>query len=372
MKKTVFIFSLLNWESKLLHRSHMLAKYFLRKKFHVYYVQKENIKTLKQLNFKPKYYKDGEINIISLPAFPYLKGKSKAIFSLNDYIFKRQLKDIFACVENPLILMESPYWIEAIDKSRNHKGILCYDISDDLSQFATNEKWKNIFLSYEDKAVEQSQFIFITAAELKSKAKDKKNVYLIENGVDLDEFSDAQNILKSHFQGPICGFIGGIFEWVDFELIDKVAQYYSQYNFVLIGPTDRLDKVDKLCKHKNVYYLGEKDKKEIGNYFASLDVGLIPFVSEERYPRLKTVNSNKIFQYSYFGYPILSTSFEQVKKLKNIVEVGNNEEEFIKKLGGCVKEKDALKEKARKDYAEENAWKKRVEKMIQVVYKHEG
>ncbi|QEK11448.1 glycosyltransferase family 1 protein [Crassaminicella thermophila] len=366
MKKSVLIFSLLNWESKLLHREHMLAKYFSKKGFDVYYIQKENIRSFNQLKLKPNIYKDNDINIVSVQAFPYFKGKIKSIYNINDYIIKKQLKEIFYLFKDPLIILESPYWIKGIEESRDNKGIICYDISDDLSQFATNEKWKKQLLSYERETINRSDILFVTAEKLKEKAKNHPNLYLVENGVDLDEFKNAKKILKD-YDGPICGFIGGIFEWIDFDLIDKAAKRYPNYNFVLIGPTDRPNKLEYLCKNSNVYYLGEKDKKEIGNYYASFDIGLIPFVSEESYPRLKTVNSNKVFQYCYFGYPVLSTSFTQVRGLKDFVSVCESKEEFINKIEICLKENNMDLENKRKSYAMENSWENKVEQMIAFV-----
>lgn len=368
MKKSVLIFSLLNWESKLLHREHMLAKYFSKKGFSVYYIQKENIRNLNQLKCKPKFYKDGEVTIISIFAFPYLKGKIKYVYDLNDLIIKKQLKEVFPLFNDPLIILESPYWIKAIEESRDNTGILCYDISDDLSQFATNEKWKQKLLDYERETINHSDIIFITSDNLKDKAKEHENVYLVENGVDLDQFKNAKKVLKD-YDGPICGFIGGIFEWIDFDLIETLAKAYPKYNFVLIGPTDNQKRLGDLCENENVHYLGEKDKKEIGDYYKSFDVGLIPFLSEEKYPRLTTVNSNKVFQYAYFGYPIISTSFTQVRELRDFIEVCESQDEFVEMLEKALRENHKEVENNRKYYAMKNSWESKVESMIKHVEK---
>ncbi|WIF95318.1 glycosyltransferase [Caminicella sporogenes] len=367
MKKEVVIFSLLNWESKLLHRSHMLAKYFQKAGFKVIYIQKENVHETFRLGFKPKVKKDKEITIMSLPALPYLKGKISYIYKLNDIILTKQLTKIFKLFDDPFIILESPYWIRAVISSRGNKGIVCYDISDDFSQFATNEKWKSKLLEYEEETIQKSDYIFVTASELKNKVKDKK-VFLIENGVDLDGFQDAKNILAHDYKKPICGFIGGLFEWVNFELIEKCAKSYPNYDFVLIGPTDRKEKIDELCRISNIHYLGEKDKKDIGDYFKSLDMGIIPFVSENVYPRLKTVNSNKVFQYCYFGYPIVSTNFGQVRDLNDIIDVADTDEEFISKLGIAMEKNNENLEEKRRKFAIDNSWEQRIKQMIAAVF----
>ncbi|MDK2918506.1 MAG: hypothetical protein PWQ37_1239 [Candidatus Petromonas sp.] len=371
MTREVVIFSLINWESKLLHRSHMLAKYFDKKGFKVIYIQKENISALADLNLKPNIKKYKRVMVVGLPALPYFKGKISPVYRLNDLIMTKQLKKIFKLFDNPLIIIETPYWIRAVEKSRNSKGTVCYDISDDLSQFATNEKWKNKILEYEDEAIKKSDCIFVTAEELEQKVKENKNTYLVKNGVDLDEFQEAKDVLSNKFKRPKCGFIGGIFEWVNLDLIEKCAKKYPEYDFILIGPTDRAEEIEKLCKNDNIHYLGEKDKDQIGCYFAGLDIGLIPFVSEKTYPRLKTVNSNKVFQYCYFGYPVVSTEFQQVKNLNGMIEVCKNEDEFVEKIGVVLQRDDDKERESRKNFAMENSWERRVDQIISAVYEQE-
>lgn len=369
MDKNVVVFSLLTWKSKLLHRGHMLAKYFSVKGYQVFYVEKENITRPKQLNFKAKYYEDNGITVVSLPAFPYMKGKVKAIYTLNDRIMAKQLKSIFAGMDNPLLLLESPNWIRAVNRSRDRKGILCYDISDDFLQFTTNGTWRKILGIYERETVEAAEYIFVTAKELMEKTKDKLDkTYIVENGIDLNQFKDAKNILPGE-KRPVCGFIGGLFKWIDYELIEALAKRYPEYSFVLIGPTDQPEQINKLCTMENIHYLGEKDKSVIGDYFASLDMGLIPFVSEEKYPRLKTVNSNKVFQYCYFGYPVISTEFQQMTKLKEIIKVCETPEEFIQAVDEVLKSDEIKDQEKRKKFAYNNSWAKRVEEIINIVYK---
>jgi len=367
MDNNVIIFSLLSWESKLLHRSHMLAKYFNKKGFKVYYVQKENITSAKQLAFPSRVYDDNGITVIGITALPYLKGRFNSIYKINDWIITKKLKEVFSSLKAPLIIMESPYWIRAINNSRDRRGILCYDISDDFLQFATNEKWKRIMGDYELEAVAKSDFVFTTTETLKSKTdKADKKSYIVENGIDLEEFKNAVNILKKEFKSPVCGFIGGLFQWIDFNLLEKLTERFPQYSFVFIGPTDQEQHLNRLSKKNNVYYLGEKDKRDIGNYFASLDIGLIPYVSEEEYPRLKTVNSNKVFQYCYFGYPIVSTEFTQVNELRNIIDVGENNEDFIKKFEMAMISDSFIRQEKRKKFAYQNSWEKRVEEILEI------
>jgi len=367
MGKDVLVFSLLDWESKLLHRGHMLAKYFNKKGFSVYYVQKENIHISNFQGFKARTFKDGDITVISLPALPYMRGKVDFVYSLNDIILTGYLKELLKGLENPLIILESPYWSKAVRKSSDGEGIICYDISDDFPEFAENPKWRAHMLEYEEHALKTADLIFVTSEMLKDKVHNGEHAFLVENGVDLDEFKGSTGVLKTKFNSPICGFIGGLYQWIDFFLIEKLAIEYPDFTFVLIGPTDQTEQINKLAQYSNIHYLGEINRGEIGNYFASLDIGLIPFVSEEKYPRLKTVNSNKVFQYCYFGYPVLSTRFQQVIGLEDIIYVCSDREEFVERLGRCLKDDTEHLRYLRKEFAYENSWEKKVEDMLQII-----
>lgn len=320
---------MLAWDASLLHRSHMLAKYFKKHGRNVYYVEKIN-------SFNPfklgKYeLEKKDVSVLKIYALPYFKGVSKWVFRANDRLIHRAMKDFLknASISKAAAVLATPHWSVSIGKIENFRNCVFYDISDDYMAFASNGIWKHILEEYEKHAVKISTKVFVTTETLMGKARDKG--LLIENGVDLDSFSSAE---KKEYEtsGKVIGFIGGLYSWVDYELISRVAMSYPDDLLVLIGPTDSAEAMDRLSKLENVLYLGPIDKNEIQDYYASFDIGIIPFLSESEYPRLKTVNSNKVYQYLYFGYPVVSTSFNQVDKLRDIVLVSDTHEQFIENI----------------------------------------
>jgi len=330
----IFIFSMLAWDASLLHRSHMLAKYFKKHGRNVYYVEKIN-------SFNPfklgKYeLEKKDVSLLKIYALPYCKGLSKWIFSANDRFIHRSMKGFLKSVNitEASAVLSTPHWSGAIGKTENFEDRIFYDISDDYIAFASNGRWKHILKEYEKHAVRISAKVFVTTETLMFKATDKG--VLIENGVDLDSFRTAE---KKRYQtkGKVIGFIGGLYSWVDYGLILKLALSYPDDLLVLIGPTDSAEEMEKISSLENVLYLGPIDRDEIQDYYASFDIGIIPFLSESEYPRLKTVNSNKVYQYLYFAYPVVSTSFNQVDKLRDIVLVSDTHEQFIDNINTAKK-----------------------------------
>lgn len=349
--KPIIILPFFNWNSGLLHREHMLAKSFSKAGRDVYFV---NVKRnpLLLLN-KVKIYKEEEVRLAGIFLFPYTKGRFRLLYRLNDFLASIQINKLINSLgANPVFYVTNPNWgnIKSLDSGR-----LYYDISDDYAAFATNESWKININNYEAKLINKADGIIITNENLRTKAKNKP-VFLVGNGVDITSLKKSKPIREISSDRPRVGYIGGMYEWVNLPLVEKAVKGYPELDFIFVGPTNKNDQVNNLKKYPNFKYFPEVPWQEIGQYFASLDVGILPFLSESDYPRLKTVDSNKIYQYAAFGYPIISTSFSQVEKLKEIIKVCNDDDAFISAIGIELNSKSEEKIKERISFAKSNDW----------------
>lgn len=379
MKRPIVIFSMIEWESSLLHRNHMLAKYFARKGHPVHFIEKKQLKSLKNVvsNFLPEVISvDDHITVYKIPRIPYLKGHFPPAYFLNDYFLIPYINKIAKGLKNAIVIVEFPMWINLVLNSHFKECTLCYDMSDDYELFETNRSLKQKIRTYEQNAIKQADYVFLTSENLLQKIKpiktkiEGKSVFIIENGVDLELFKVAQlsdeNVYKP-FTRPIIGFIGGIFSWVNLDLIREAAVHYKDYSFVLIGPTDQESEIAALQQLPNIYYLGAKTKEEIAYYFKALDVGLIPYVSETEYSRLKTVNSNKVFQYMFYGYPVVSTYYSQTESFSDIGYISHTNDDFIQNIKKAILENDREKKQKRQEFALSHSWEKVVEEMIEII-----
>lgn len=183
----------------------------------------------------------------------------------------------------------------------------------------------------EIRLLQKSDIVFVTADHLyRDKVRYNKNTFLIEHGVDHDHFSQAQNgtlDIPSDLRKiptPILGFFGLIHEWIDFDLIEYVAQLKPEWSIVLIGKSS-ID-ISRFEKYANVYFLGQKPYTTLPAYCGGFNVGLIPFVINEL---TLNVNPIKLREYLSAGLPVVSTALPEVEKYADIVNIAYSNVEFV-------------------------------------------
>ena len=109
---------------------------------------------------------------------------------------------------------------------------------------------------------------------------------------------------------PVIGFFGLIADWVDVELMARVAAHFSGGSLVVLGKatTD----VSALERLPNVHLLGREPYADLPAYCKGFDVALNPFRISEL-----TLNANplKVREYLAAGLPVVSTAIPEVEVL---------------------------------------------------------
>lgn len=152
------------------------------------------------------------------------------------------------------------------------------DITDDITGFAqTNVK---LALETEKQLIQKVHITLTTALGLyESKQTLAHECYLVRNGVSPDRFRSAfENRLKvppdiQNIPKPRIGFVGVIAEWVDIDLLAKVASLRPNWSFVLIGPVKNNVVLNGLPP--NIYLLGGKRYEMVPAYLQAVDVAII-------------------------------------------------------------------------------------------------
>jgi glycosyltransferase involved in cell wall biosynthesis len=143
-------------------------------------------------------------------------------------------------------------------------------------------------------------------------------------------------------EGPILGFFGLLADWVDVELIRRIAERFPEATVVLIGQA-RTD-VSRLTDVPNIRLLGQKPYSELPAYSAFFDVGLIPF----RFNELTlAVNPIKLREYLSAGMPVVATA------LPDILTMGENpslltaadDEEFLGAIARVLRDPQGPEER---------------------------
>lgn len=188
-------------------------------------------------------------------------------------------------------------------------------------------------LEMEEQLCRRSQLVIVSADKLyESKAPYNPHTYLIRHGVDYTHFRKALDPATripadvANLPRPIIGFHGLIADWVDTELLVRLAQTFSEGSLVLIGKatTD----VSMLERLPNVHLLGRKPYADLPAYCKAFDVSLNPFRMNEL-----TLNANplKVREYLAAGLPVVSTDIPEVERV-GLCRIGTDHDSFINEV----------------------------------------
>ena len=192
------------------------------------------------------------------------------------------------------------------------------------------------------KEIEESLFrsadVVVVSAEklLESKRHFNPNTFLIRHGTDWDHFRralDPGTIVPPEVAGlprPLIGFHGLLADWVDFELIKKLANRFAAGSVVLIGKISvgAEEKVRVLDGVSNVHFLGRRPYSELPGYCKAFDVAINPFVVNEL---TLAANPLKVREYLAAGVVTVSTDIPEVRVLRHCL-VGADHNDFISKV----------------------------------------
>jgi glycosyltransferase involved in cell wall biosynthesis len=269
------------------------------------------------------------MNPLAIPAYG-----SKMMVSLNRKFLVRQVKSALKKLgmKNVINMVFNPA-AGMIAGELGESELLYYCVDEYTAFTGVSDGLKEI----EEALFRKSDFVVVSAETLlESKKKFNDKTFLIRHGVDFDHFrqslDEATEIPAeiADLPKPIIGFHGLLADWVDFELIKKVAGHFKNGSVVLIGKItfDAEKKIKILEGVPNIHFLGRKPYEELPSYCKGFDVALNPFVMNEL---TRHVNPLKVREYLAAGLPVVSTDIQEVRVLENC-SIGTNHEEFIAKI----------------------------------------
>ncbi|MCE5285758.1 MAG: glycosyltransferase [Pelosinus sp.] len=178
---------------------------------------------------------------------------------------------------------------------------------------------------------------------------------LVPNACDYTHFSQAQKQIPlpdMKFNKKIIGYIGAVALWLDWALIHKAVQTYTNYAFIFVGPFYGC--ADAPVKAKNLYYLGHKDYGKLPAYLSNFDVCWMPFAINQV---TKGVNPIKMWEYLASGKPVVSTSLPEANtKYIDIISQDN--------LLALAQDSPPQAAEKRIKFAQENSWALRAETVV--------
>jgi GT2 family glycosyltransferase/glycosyltransferase involved in cell wall biosynthesis len=161
---------------------------------------------------------------------------------------------------------------------------------------------------------------------------------------------------------PILGYYGAIAEWLDFDLIESLAEELPDSKIVLIGPVS--DNVSKrvaniLRNYSNIMVLPACKQMELIPFLKRFDVCLIPFIKNTVTDAVSPV---KLFEYFSAGKAVVTTNLVECVKYSPVL-VANDHEQFISLVQRIVSEAPEKLDVAAQQIALNNTWGHRIQEI---------
>lgn len=183
--------------------------------------------------------------------------------------------------------------------------------------------------------------------------------YWLPNGVDLEKFTGTYKEPWEYkaIPHPRITYVGALAEWLDWELIYKMAIKFKSFSLIFVGQQRTKSSIpreikEKLSKLQNVYFLGPRKHVEVPAYLKWADAAIAPFKMGHLY---NSINPIKIYEYLACGLPVVAMYSEELDIIKAPIFLAKTEEEFLRYLVKAVN--SGRKNRTNYiDFARNNTW----------------
>jgi len=273
--------------------------------------------------------------------------------------------------EETVAFVENPFYGQVL--ARGDFSKVFYDCLDEISLYAGLNSPQR-YLEYELKLIGLSNAVFVTAGKLEEHLRSipqSPPVYRIPNGVDYEWFREqaARADVPEDLLGiprPIVGYVGAIYNWLDYDLIGTMARNLPDVSFVFVGPADTSSRGTFFTRYGNLHFLGRKAYEAIPAYIKQFAVCLIPFVEGKI---SQTTNPVKVFEYFALGKPVVTTGLYELNHYRDrgLLLMPDNGPGFVTAIRKALADTDEQLRILRMQVARENSWQSHVSKMKSIL-----
>ena len=366
----IILFNIIAWDH-LAQRPHHFARELASHGHRVFWVD-VRLKPVNQIDrpLPPHEFEPGIFNV-ELPA---VKGE---IYGL---VWEKPILDtmeIAMChiravcgIRHAIQLVNYPKWTPLVLLLRDRFGWpIVYDCLDDQKGFA--ELYRLDAGRFEDELAKNCELLVASSIALyEEKRRLKPNTILINNACDYDLFGSAgPSGLLGHLPHPIVGFFGAFGDWLDFEWIEETARRFPSWSFVYIGrqvfarPAAQ-KRWKEVTTAANIHVFPQADPRTLASYLTEFDVCTMPF---QNIPITQAMNPVKVYEYLAAGKVVVAPDLPEMRPFaeRGLVSAYRNKDESFRLLEQAIATPPTANEiAARRSFAAQNTWTKRVEKLI--------
>jgi glycosyltransferase involved in cell wall biosynthesis len=362
------------WTFALVGRTRMLTEAWIRQRQPTTFVQVPSLRTALQRFTTPFRARDEAPVVRPWPAYPCrwwpIVGEGQLGRSIRRRAgqLHRQLDRVIDLSEATVIVV-SPLWTPWLERLP-FKHVI-YDCIDDVAVHVPRREVDSLYRRWEDELVQRASGAVVTAEPLRETLQKKRPnlpIATIRNGVDAERF---EKLAKSSprpadlpaGQRPIVGFVGALYEWIDWKLIERVVRASPDLDFVFVGPHDRRGSTQTLARFDNVSFLGARPYDQVPAYVSAFDICWVPF-DQSRVSQ--AANPVKVYEYLALGKPVVSTPVADTDSFDGHVRVGRDADEIARMLHEA-RDPDDSRATRRVRFAEANSWDVRASDYVDFV-----
>jgi uncharacterized SAM-binding protein YcdF (DUF218 family)/glycosyltransferase involved in cell wall biosynthesis len=225
----------------------------------------------------------------------------------------------------------------------------------------------------EERLFAQADLVFVTSEKLRERAaRLSAHVHLFPFGVNFERFdrvrqsADPPPADLQALKRPVAGYLGGLHQWVDQDLVAAVASRMPDVTFALVGPA-QVD-VSTLERPSNVTLLGQRAHEVVPAYVKGFDVGLVPYRVADY---TLNVYPTKLNEYLVMGIPVVATDLPEIRRYNTrhgeLVEVASDPDAFAAAIRRALSNPGSPIAEQRIAAAHANSWANRLEEMDQLI-----
>ena len=252
-----------------------------------------------------------------------------------------------------------------------HPALTIYYCIDDLA--SSSHEARKIVKS-EQVMFKEADLVFVTSEKLRQRAAQfSARVHLFPFAVNLGVFQKSREAGEqapkdlAALKRPVAGYVGGLHQWVDQDLLAAVATRLPTITFALVGP-EQTD-ISKLKALPNVHVFGQRPHTDLPRYVTGFDVGLVPYRITEY---TANVYPTKLNEYLVMGIPVVATDLAEIRRFNAehgmLVRVADSADAYADAVKDAVSQVPLPSEVSRRiEVAESNSWERRLEKMAVLI-----
>ena len=242
-----------------------------------------------------------------------------------------------------------------------------------IDDFVSSSPEARRIVKTEEAMFRRADLVFVTSDTLRQRAaRFTPRVHLFPFGVKFDAFDQARQAPRrppddiAALKRPIVGYVGGLHQWVDQDLVVDVVRRLPDASFAFVGPpqTD----LTRLQQCGNVTLLGARPHAELPLYVREFDVGIVPY-------RLSDYTANvyptKLNEYLAMGIPVVASDLFEIRRFNaehgDIVAIAKDGADFAGAISAQLKPSGPEEVARRVEVARSNSWASRIAQMSALI-----